>query len=466
MTRHQARPPNVVLVVLDSVRPDHLSCYGYGRRTTPHIDRLAEESALFEQAYSTSCWTIPAHASLFTGLYPSKHGANDLATDSLDPRHSSLAEYLGKRGYRTACISCNGFISGHTGLDRGFQTSLDVGALRGGQRGLLSRTVRAAHRACRRRTRRDRGARRATRLASDWLKEQRAATPFFLFMNYMECHLPYRLRGPDRYRFAGEANRELLDSVIQDPFGIMAGAISLSEREVAGLQALYDGALHYLDRQVGMLIACLKSAGLYEDTIFILTSDHGESFGEHGLMDHQYGLYEHLIRIPLIVKWPDGRGPIERSSAPAQLVDVLPTLAAIVEPGASRAPDAGWDGFDLLASPSRDAVIAEYPVPNLRTIRRRFPDADIGRFDVGLRSIRVGRLKLIERSDGATELYDLEVDPGEAFNLTAERPDAVADLRCRLKEALGEVGDTRGATQDAEGEMSEIRQRLKALGYI
>ena len=121
--------PNVVLVVLDSVRRDHLSCYGYHRETTPNIDRLDECGLLFEQAYSTSCWTIPAHASLFTGLYPSRHGA-DLEL-GLDEEHQTLAGYLSAHGYRTAAISCNGFVSKVTGLDRGFQASRDVNTLRG-----------------------------------------------------------------------------------------------------------------------------------------------------------------------------------------------------------------------------------------------------------------------------------------------------------------------------------------------
>lgn len=466
MSARKTDTPNVVLIVLDAVRRDHLSCYGYGRRTTPNIDRLAEEAVLFQQAYTTSCWTIPAHASLFTGLYPSRHGADDLRADCLDSRHVTMAGYLGAWGYRTAAISCNGFISGYTNLDRGFQVSVDVGRLRGGSRGILPRVVRGLHRRWREQTVRDRGAARATKLALDWLSEQEAARPFFLFINYMDCHLPYRLRGADRYRFLGEGERERADAVPQDPFGVMAAERPLTRQALADLEALYDGALHYLDRQLGSLVRHLRNSGLYDRTLFVVTSDHGESFGEHGLMDHQYGLYEHLIAVPLLMRLPGGQRSAEAYRSPVQLIDLLPTMAGWLEGGSGDVARHGWDGLPIFDGPRREAVVAEYPVPNLRTIRRRFPQADTSRFEVALRSIRVGLDKLIERSDGEQELYDLDADPGERRNLAAARPDTVASLADRLSHVVGDWSASPEVRAVDDSGLAAVRDRLRALGYI
>jgi arylsulfatase A-like enzyme len=456
--------PNLIIIVLDSVRRDHLSCYDYSRRTTPHIDRLAEEAVLFRDAYSTSCWTIPAHASLFTGLYPSHHGVNDLEAE-FRPDQLTLAGYLSDRGYRTAAISCNGFISRYTNLGRAFQFSVDVSALRGATRGMVPRAVRAAHGIWREKTARDRGAARATKLALRWLNEQENGQPFLLFMNYMDCHAPYRLRRPDRLRFLeGDAGARA-DAVAQDPFAVIAGELALTELELSDLEALYDGSLYYLDRHVGTLLAHLKRSRLSESTALILTSDHGESFGEHGLMDHQYGLFEHLIGIPFIMRLPAGELGGKVSLDPVQLTDVLPTIASWID-GRSSHSELNLDGQPLLDSPPREAVLTEYLVPNLRTIRRRFPLADVRELDVALRSIRVRSQKLILASNGARQLYDVQADPAEGRDLASVNPEAVGVLEKRLVAALGDWPGPRADVDGAGDGLREVRDRLEALGYL
>lgn len=453
-------PSNVVLIVLDSVRRDHVSCYGYERTTTPNIDRLAQDGVLFQQAYSTSCWTVPAHASLFTGLYPSKHGA-DLQT-KLEDRHQTLAGYLGAHGYRTAAISCNGLVSSN--LNRGFEVSLDVNALRGGAHGLPRRLTRAIHRRWRDRTARDRGAVRATKLASRWLGKQEKNKPFFLFLNYMECHLPYRLRGVERHRFVDPQRRGQADAVPQDPFGVMAGAVTLPPEALDHLKALYDGALHYMDRQVGALVERLKELELYQNTLVMVTSDHGESFGEHGLLDHQYGLYEHLIAVPLIMRMPGGERGGETHRSPVQHVDVLPTLAGWLGSSSGNGESGRWQGRSMFEKPPRETVVAEYLVPNLRTIRRRFPEADTSRFEAALRSIRMGRNKLILRSDGQRELYDLVADPGETINLAASQPDLADVLQERLHLVVGD--EPAASPGQPQRGLDAVADRLRALGYL
>ena len=456
--------PNIVMIVLDSVRRDHLSCYGHARETTPHIDRVAAKGVQFMRAYATSCWTIPTHASLFTGLYPSQHRA-DFDTKYLDPCHPTLAAYLKKCGYRTACISCNSFVgAGLTNLNNGFDFSIDVGGLRGGQ-GFGSKLVRYVQRHWRNWTRPDRGAQRATQLALDWLGERSHAEPFFLFLNYMDCHLPYRFRLPARYRFVAPADRRRVDRVPQDPFACMARQLTLSAQDMADLQALYDGCLFYLDQQVGVLDARLRELGLHERTIFIVTSDHGESFGEHGLLDHQYGLYEHLVAVPLVMRLPEGNIAGQKHHQLVQHVDVFPTIAHLVNNAGAEANLPVWSGCSMFEKPGRDTVLAEYLVPNLRAFRRRFPEADVARYDVAMRSIYTDGHKLIWRSDGRLELYDLEDDPAETTNLADVRTDLVDRLHARLKELLGPWPGLDDNWPEEEG-LEEVRDRLEALGYF
>lgn len=451
--------PTIVLIVLDAVRQDHLSCYGHERQTTPNIDRLAAEGVQFMQAYSSSCWTIPSHASLFTGLYPSQHRA-DFDTQTLHPQHITLASYLNQLGYHTACISCNSFIAGgFSNLNRGFDLTVDVeGGYRQGH-DLLSRGLRFAQKRWRLWAQRDRGARRATQLALDWLSRQ--SNPGFLFINYMDCHLPYRLKSSECYRFVGPEDRQRADRVPMDPFAVMAGELAFSPDDISALERIYDGCLAYLDQQVAELVEGLKRMGLYDETIFIVTSDHGESFGEHGLFDHQYGLYENLVKVPLIIRFPQGRLAGYRSRHLIQHVDLFPLLASLLD--ASEAGQAA--GLIPPLDVQREFVLAEYPVPNLRAFQRRFPQADTSRFDMPLRSILKGQNKLIIRRDGQRELYDLSQDPQESKNLAGHRPVLADQLQSLIFTMLGPWSQD-GPQEPGAALDDEIRERLESLGYL
>ena len=454
--------PNVVLIVLDSVRRDHLSCYGYERDTTPHIDRIASQGVRFTRATVASCWTIPSHASLFTGLYPSEHGV-DLDTAYGDSDYQTLASILGDSGYVTGSISCNGFITENTNLTTGFQQSLDVLRLRGSGSGIGAKLVRGLHRRWRRLTTRDRGGRRATRLARKWLRDRlNDDQPFFLFMNFMDCHLPYRLRGGSRHRFLAPSERKRADAVPQDPFAVMAQELDFAPQDLQDLQALYDGCLHFLDGQVRGLDEALHELRMADNTLFVVTSDHGESFGEHGLLDHQYGLYESLLAVPLVLRLPDGEGAGTVRDDLIQHVDVLPTVADVV--GINGTP-AVASGVSALSGAGRDVAFAEYLVPNVKAIRRRFPEADVSRFDVALRWISTDSHKLIARRDGTTELFDLVSDPTEERNIAVAQPALVAELARSMTANLGDWPEARrdGGPVD---DMDDMRERLRALGYI
>ncbi|MGH7506862.1 MAG: sulfatase family protein [Longimicrobiales bacterium] len=454
--------PNVVLIVLDAVRRDHLSCYGHRRFTTPNIDRIAAQGVRFTRASAASCWTLPSHASLFTGLYPSEHRA-DVDTWQLGTGPDTLAGHLAAQGYRTACISCNGLVSSNTRLTRGFQVATDVERLRGGREDLRQRAIRGAHARWRRLTRRDRGATRATALAQDFLRSASERQPFFLFLNYMDCHLPYNRRLATRNRFVDDADRRRVARVPQDPFAVMAGALTMAAQDLIDLQALYDGSLYHLDAQVGALFATLDGLGLADRTWFIVTSDHGESFGEHGLLDHQYGLYEELVAVPFVLRLPAGERAGTVDERLVQHVDLFPTLAHRLSDGD---PPAHLPGVSMLDDePGRNHALAEYRIPNLRQFRRRFPTAGIARFDAGIRSIRTDRHKLIEWTDGRVELYDLAADPGECANQASGRPDVVADLQATLRQRLGPWSNE-PAPEPSDAGVEQLRERLQLLGYL
>ncbi|MGD8869215.1 MAG: sulfatase [Gemmatimonadales bacterium] len=450
--------PNIVLIVLDSVRQDHLSCYGYGRPTTPNIDRIAEDGIRYTRASAASCWTLPSHASLFTGLYPSQHRA-DLDAQQLESRHETIASRLKSVGYRAGSISCNSFITEH--LAAGFEVNVDVEALRGASRPLGRRLLRGVHRRWRGLTRRDRGARRATQLALRLMSEW-AGEPFFLFLNYMDCHLPYRLRSRERYEFVASEDRRRVSAAPQDPFATMAGRVKLSESNIQDLEALYDGCLYYLDKQVGHLDRRLRDLGLSDRTLLVVTSDHGESFGEHGLMDHQFGLYEHLLSVPLVMRVPGRKGSTSDDRI-TQHIDLVPTILDVV--GNAPGPSGSERSHSLLGGAGRDAAFAEYLVPNLRQFHRRFPEVDVSRFDRSMRSIRTERFKLIAHQDGKAQLYDLTVDPGERVDLSGDRPRLVAQLQDRLGQTLGHWPDRGAAASRQEGQ-DELRERLEQLGYL
>ena len=244
----------------------------------------------------------------------------------------------------------------------------------------------------------------------------------------------------------------------------MAGESSITEDELKDLKALYDGALHYLDRQIGALVDRLKGLGLYDTTMLIVTSDHGESFGEHGLMDHQYGLWEHLISVPLIWRLPERQGSAERRAAPVQLVDILPTIAGMLGEDTAGPERRPWDGRDVFGAATRESILAEYLVPNLRAIRRRYPGADTQRYDIALRSLRVDRHKLIARSDGRAALFDLANDPEERRDLATLERTTASQMQARLVQIAGDWPTPENGSESRD--LEAVRERLKALGYI
>lgn len=350
-------PPNVLLIVLDTTRADHMSYAGWSRETTPHIDVLAEESIDYRQARSAAPWTLPAHMSIFTGQLPSQHGATWAAfsepgwTSLTDILHGSftpvepdrmLTLRLHERGYTTVGFSNNPWISNRTGFQRGFDflypawrvipdfeaDRVDLAEafevpLEEFERGSAGRTL---------------------VLFERHLRDHGLEEPFFLFFNFMDAHYPYLLSDRHAFVFAGdpETQHRLHDPEQRiDGLKLQTGAVSPDFDELA---RFYDAALRYQDSIVGRVLETLKAKGLLDHTMVVVTADHGEHLGERGRFSHQLSVEEELLRVPLLIRYADGRGAGTRDQNP--FVSTLDLYATILT-AAGAAPQVGGPARDL-----------------------------------------------------------------------------------------------------------------------
>lgn len=419
--RKGAPRSNVVIIVIDTVRADHLSAYGYGRSTTPRIDLFARDAVRFAHAYSVSSWTLPAHASLFTGLHPATHGATQEHLQ-LDGQFPTMAEALRDTGYATAAFSGNPWVARATGLARGFELMEEI---------------------WRRPGKEESGARphATNRLIFDWLERQSKDRPFFLFVNYIEPHFPYE--APAMYHYPFLPPKFTAEEVIQakvkwadwylhpQPFPLTVAAIRTG---------LYDAEIAYVDTIVGELLDQLKAKGLYDSALIMLLSDHGENLGANGHLDHVFSLYNSTVQIPFIMRLPGGRSAGVVRYDPVQLIDVFPTVAAEIGLPTINGRLPGVNIVDGAAARDR-AIVAEYDYPNqaLSTFASRDQESPaLAPFRRRLRSIQVGSTKFIAGSDGRNELYDLVDDPEERLNEIGARPAVAAELEQRLMDLLAE----------------------------
>ena len=466
--------PNVLLLLLDSTRAANVSCYGYGKTTTPVLDGLAADGALFRQAVSNGCWTLPSHATLFTGRHPSSHGLTRTG-DALPAGVPTLASLLGEAGYQTACFSNNAYISEATGLAAGFAHVDDVwretnprgmerpkmsGRLRRlEQKGPAMKPVVAVLRAAKRVRTAIRGWRRPTTdhgaaLTNDrlqtWLSGRDRDRPWFAFVNYMEAHERYSPPPPWDRRFLPDGTSRVQVAALGSKGEILASTGKRRESSLAILEGLYDGAIGYLDAKIGELLEHLRADGALEDTVVVVTADHGDSLGEHGYLGHRLYLYEELVRVPLVIAHPTAFPAGTTVDDQVELGDLFPTLLHLA-------------GVDLPegATPFRN-LAGGAPPPPFAVLENTAPKAlDL----VQMRALRTPGRKFIWRSDGRHELFDLERDPDELQDLTRDRPDEVEALLTTLDEWEQSFEGT--SLQPAEAAYDEATlERLRGLGYI
>jgi arylsulfatase A-like enzyme/Tfp pilus assembly protein PilF len=394
---------NVLLVTLDTTRWDRIGAYGDGAAVTPHLDRLAGEGVLFEQAIAPAPLTLPAHSTLFTGLLPPRHGVRDNGGYVLDARHATMASALKASGRQTGAFVGAFVLDGKFGLDSGFDTyhdKFDLSRQRSVSLGSISR--RAAE---------------VVDNAMPWLEEH-ASRPFFAWLHFYDAHSPYDPPEPFLSRFRDRP---------------------------------YAGEIAYVDSQVGRLLQWLDTKGLTDRTVVVVIGDHGESLNEHGEATHGLFIYEATTRVPFLIRAPYSNARGRRVPGVVRTEDVLPTVLELV---GRRAPE-GIQGRSLapmLAGTSSDLNLDAYS--ESLYARNHYGWSE-------LRSLRSGRFKFIATT--RPELYDLERDPRERQNLYAERRSLADRMASELQRLSAEE---QGAASGPSTVDPETRERLAALGYI
>ena len=458
----EAGPPRgAVLVVIDTLRADHLGAYGYARPTSPRIDAFAGDATLFRNAVSPSPWTMPAVATLMTSLHPSVHGARYAtsreglewstdpseirAADALHPSRTTLAEILAGEGFATAAFVRGAYVSRAFGMAQGFErfSDNDRPGIRFQIEGLL-----------------------------DWL-DAHGAERFFAYLHVLEVHAPYEATGPlllDAFEWpavdveavrpaiAEERERYLRTDFDPGYSGPVTGSREnlealgarprLSERDLRHLVALYDREIAYVDYWIGRLLDGLRERELYDDAVIVLTSDHGEEFLEHSGLEHGYSYFEEMLRVPLVVRVPS-EGTGRSVGQQVGLVDLLPTL------------------LEALGLPPVAPVQGRSILPLLRgedlPARPQLGEASMV---VDLAALRTNEWKYVKQKD-TEALFDLRADPGETVNRCREEAASCRFLRRRFRalrrEGAALAAELPAAEPARPGE--EDRERLRALGY-
>jgi len=454
--------PNILLIVMDATRTKNLSGYGYYRPTTPNLDRFAERCVLYETAISPGGWSLPGHASIFTGLYPSRHGAHE-QHKYLSPEYPTMAELLRSYGYRTLAFCHNRYVGPATGLDRGFDGfNHNIGGVPRPLRKVARKIDSGAailfglH---------DSGARHTNRQIQAAMRQSQAdERPFFMFVHYEEPHAPYR--PPRKYNcyLPENVSPKEATEVNQDQWQYFVDPTSMNEQDFEILTALYDAEITYLDARIAEVLNFLEELDILDQTMVIITADHGENIGDHRMMGHQYCLYDTLLHVPFIVHYPRGIATPGRISYQVQTLDILPTVLAMLGDTSSQVYHS-LQGLNLLSSTRHEFTIAEWERPDLTKFYQRFPDMDVSRYDRSLKMIRADHHKYIWASDGRHELYDLQVDPDEARNVVAEYREIAKDLEQRLTEwrASFEIATLLDEVPEFD---KTVKERLRELGYL
>jgi len=437
---------NVMLVVLEGARSDHLSACGYRRPTTPFLATVASEGVRFAQMITSAPSSLSAHASLLTGRFPSAHGAH-AENPVLAPSLPVLPEIVRAAGYRTAAFCTSRLVSPDTGFARGFDTFFTQRY----QNRIADRAVSYGRRAGDRLLRRaDAGGRRSNEALREWMGQ--GSGPFFVFLHYDEARLPLNTNiAPDPIFLDAEIASLRLRSAAQDVDAYIAGVEKLSGLERRLLIAHYDSALRYVDARIAEVAEWLRECGEWDRTLLVVTSDHGQSFGEHGLFGNQVGLYDDLLRVPLLLRCP---GQIAQGFVVeeiAQTVDLAPTILSAI----GLAAPASMQGRALFAQGRATSgpsfAVAERFRPDLASVRRRFPQADLAHWDVRMKAIRTRKEKLLWRADEDNDLFDLESDPDETHNRLAVEVSRADGLRRKLFDWFAASGVTDAPRRQAVG---------------
>jgi arylsulfatase A-like enzyme len=430
--RHTPRAgaPNILLISIDSLRADHLHSYGYARQTSPNIDALAADGAAFETVISPTSWTLPAHMTLMTSLAPEEHGVitNRLR---LGANVDTLPMRLQRAGYTTAGFVSATYLDGIYGFSRGFDEYDDYTLLRvAGEKSRAAVTSRqVAHRAI------------------DFLQQRAAARdarPFFLFLHFFDVHYNYNPPQP----FARMFDRGYAGPATGDIDSIRRG---MASRDLNHDVALYDGEIAWVDANIGSILATLRRLGIDDNTIVAITSDHGEEFLEHGQAAHYKTLYDEVLRVPLVIRYPGHVIAGRKVEGQVRLMDVAPTLLMLAGIPVAK-PRGGTQARSL-------ACLLTSLGPRSAPVLPAFGDL---RGEVA--SVRTGGAKLIRNlRTHREEFYDLASDPGERTNLDALEQTQRDQLRVILDRWRSATTKSSNSQADLD---DEEKATLRSLGYM
>jgi arylsulfatase A-like enzyme len=475
--------PDVIVLLWDTTRADRLSVYGHDRATTPWLEALASEAKVYDRAISPGMWTVPAHASMFTGLPAPSHGAK-VGWLWLDGHHTTLAEHFGAHGYRTFAWSANPYLSPATNLLQGFdEVKLTwegppaEGCAKATRAKLIERdqsvTMSPGWPG------KGKGWPEHLTLTKDCAVDGVAAVlaeldasdePVFAYVNLLEAHHP---RIPSAHARSEVLEPELMeaglstDGSLRRLMGAMEGVQAFEPEEIEALKGVYDAALRDLDDATGELLKGLESRGALRDTVVVVVGDHGEHFGEDGMYDHRWSVHQALLHVPLIVHYPAGlaAGRVSEPVSTAGLYGTLPALAGLPAPSVSYE-------VPTLDPPERVFSALVAPTPRLPLVLDTWPNLPRDRWSKRYQVVIEGTDKYVRDDQGGQALFDLATDPGEQTNLAPQRPDQARErlgvLQAwqrglpRFSKQLRTPDDRPGRPMEQD---DETRAMLEALGY-
>jgi arylsulfatase A-like enzyme/Tfp pilus assembly protein PilF len=398
--------PNVLFVTIDTLRADHVGCYGYKQVKTPYIDSLAADGSRFERAYAVVPVTLPSHSSMMTGTYPMLSGMHDFSGNKLSPLQPTLASVLKQSGYRTGAVIAAAVLDSRFGLNQGFDFYYDHFEFSRLDEANLDEMERPGN--------------AVADVTLDWLAKN-SQHKFFLWMHLYDPHFPYHPPEPYATEYATHP---------------------------------YDGEIAFADEQLGRVLRFLKEKGLYQNTIIVLCGDHGESLGEHGEKTHGFFIYNSTMHVPLIIRLPE-TSTARTVADPVSLVDLMPTVLS----AAGLAIPSQVQGRSLLSK------IHGEPAAEPRANRTLYGETFLPRihFDWSeLRASENAKYHFIEAPK--PELYDLTKDPGELHNLFSEKSAVAGEMRAQLKSLIRDYSAGKEMAEKT-GLDPALMERLKALGY-
>ncbi len=437
----KANKPSVIFIVWDTVRQDHLSLYGYFRGTTPFLEKLAKESVVFTQAYTPISHTLPAHFSMFTSRYPSEHGVLFNGWKLKNWKYPLLAEVLRKKGWQTGAVVGSQILGEWHRINPGFkffkskpfeyQIKIKKSAIEKEEE------------------RHQRRAKEVINWAKKWLSEINRKKPFFLFLHFWDAHRPYYL--PEDYPRKFQLDEKFQLYLKQNYY--------IQEKSFEDINE-YDNAISYLDEQLRSFFQYLKEQGLLSNTLIILTADHGEGLGQHNWYGHGLHLYQEQLRVPLLIRFPDGWKAGARVDAPVSLIDLAPTILEFL----NLKDTMHCRGKSLLplikgTQPQiRDCQFAErrwYPEVNYEKIKNWAPGKKC--------ALVCGEWKYLWADKEPEELYNLAQDPLELNNLIKQERKKYQELRIVMHNYIQELDIYSVKPQRT---IEEVKKVLKSLGYV